>query len=338
MNQVIKWNQKLLTTLMIIVLSVAIAACGTKDIEKEPVLTPESSQAAASVAPSEQPEATPEAAAKTEYPLVLKDDTAVEVTFEEAPKAVVTLLPSETEIMYAIGAGEKVAGVDNYSNYPEEAGQKPKIGDMELNMEALLALEPDLVLASSSMNAQAIESLRGLNIKVYATDPKNYDAVIEKITVLGQIMDSQQSAAEVAGKMEQVRNDVMEKTKAAEAKSVFYEVFEGYTVGGGEFIDSILEMAGGRNIAHEESGWFESDAEFVIGKNPQVILYSSMEGDNGSQATAIAARAGWDVIDAVKEKQIFPITDDLISRVGPRLADGLLEVAKALHPELFAGK
>ncbi|MBB3109485.1 iron complex transport system substrate-binding protein [Paenibacillus phyllosphaerae] len=274
--------------------------------------------------------------ASTVYPLTLTDATNTEVTFDAAPQKVVTLVPSETEVLYAIGAGEQVAGVDDYSNYPAEAASKPKVGGMEANIESIVGLKPDLVLASSTMNTAVIEKLRGLNIKVYASDPKTYETVMEKVATIGAIMDKASEAAEVIQHMQDVKEQVQSAVKDAAQPKVYLEFSPGWTVGKGEFLDEIITMAGGVNIADQQS-WYEIDPEKVIAANPDVIIYASMtvkEGEKNPILAAIESRPGWEAIAAIKNKQLYEIEQDPLVRVGPRLADGLLEVAKKLHPDL----
>ncbi|MFF2482550.1 ABC transporter substrate-binding protein [Paenibacillus sp. NPDC058071] len=270
------------------------------------------------------------------YPLTVKDDTGTEITFEQAPSKVVTLAPSETEVMYAIGAGEQVAGVDAFSNYPPEAASKPQIGDMTTNIEAVVALTPDLVLASSSMNAEAVTKLRELKIAVYATDPTTYDATADKITTIGRIVGKEKEAETVAQHMKDVKQQVQDAVKDAAKKPVYLEFSPGWTVGSGTFLNELLTIAGGTNISAAQPGWFEVSAEEVVKQNPQLIIYPDLKEDPNPIAAAFAQRPGWDAIDAIKNKQLFAVAEDPLVRVGPRLADGLLELAKTIHPDLFS--
>ncbi|MDQ0116671.1 ABC transporter substrate-binding protein [Paenibacillus harenae] len=289
---------------------------------------------AAAEAPTNAPDNDGESTSETVYPLTVKDDTGTEVTFAQAPTKVVSLAPSETETIYAIGSGEQVVGVDSFSNYPEEAVAKQLVGDMTTNIEAVTGLNPDLVIASSSMNVDAIKQLRELNIQVYATDPLTYDAVVAKIETLGKIMNRQAEAAAVAEHMIQAKQQVTEAVKDAEKKNVYLEFAPGWTVGSGTFLDELLTLAGGTNVAGGSSGWFEVNAEEVVAKNPQLIVYPAWKEEPNPIVAGIESRPGWDAIDAVKNKQMFAVTEDPLVRVGPRLADGLLELAKVIHPDL----
>ncbi|GGD67585.1 ABC transporter substrate-binding protein [Paenibacillus nasutitermitis] len=276
------------------------------------------------------------AAEATAYPLTVKDGTGTELVFAQAPARIVTLVPSETEIAFAIGAGEQVVGVDDFSNYPEEAAGKEKIGGMEANIEKIVSLKPDLVLASSGMNQPVVDKLRSLKLTVYASDPKTYDDVASKITQIGVIMDKAKEAAEVTRHMQDVRQQVTDAVKDAPKPNVFLEFSPGWTVGKGEFLDELLTIAGGTNIA-DQQGWYEIDPESVVKSNPDAIIYASMavkEGEKNPILAAIESRPGWNTIAAVKEKKIYEVNEDPLVRVGPRLAEGLLEVANKLHPDL----
>jgi len=276
---------------------------------------------------SEQP-------AATVYPLTVKDDSGTDITLEKAPERIITLLPSETEVVYAIGAGDRVVGVDNYSNYPEQAASVEKIGDMTVDVEKVASLKPDLILASVSMNSQALEQLRQLKLNVYASEPKTYAAVMDKIRQIGVLTDTQQKASEVVAHMQQVKDDVEAKVKDADKPSVFLEFSPGYTVGKGEFLDELLTIAGGQNVA-TGSGWYEFDAEQIITNNPKVIVYSSWFEEPNAILEGIKARPAWKEIDAVKNNRLVEVPQDPLVRVGPRLADGLTDLAKAIHPDLF---
>ncbi|MBD2846791.1 ABC transporter substrate-binding protein [Paenibacillus sp. IB182496] len=268
------------------------------------------------------------------YPLTVTDATGTELTFEEAPTTIVSLVPSETEILFALGAGEEVAGVDEWSNYPEAALDKPKVGDMSTNIEAVSALNPDLVVASSTMNTAAIEQLRELDVQVFASDPKTLDEVIAHIGQVGDIIGRTEEAAEVTAHMQEVRTQVETAIEGADTKRVYLEFSPNYSVGKGEFLDELITIAGGENIASDQQGWFEIDAETILQRNPEVIIYPDFGADN-SIPELIASRPGWEEIDAVKNDELHAVTNDPLVRVGPRLTDGLLELAKAIHPELF---
>lgn len=319
-------------------LALGLAACGNSADKASP-----SPSESASPSPSASQESSPSASAtgseeaaapsETVYPLTLKDSTGTDVVFEQAPERVVTIAPSETEAMFAIGAGAKVVAVDNYSDYPEEAQALDKVGDMNTNLEALLAAKPDVVLAHSGMQASVIEELRRLDVKVFASDPKTLEQVMEKIETVGQIMNAQEGAAQVVATMRDELKRVTDALQGVAPKKVYMEFSAGWTVGSGEYMDEVLTLAGGDNVSKANSGWFEVDPEAVIQANPEVIIYAHNPNYDLGIPQAIKERPGFDAVDAVKNGQLHAVDDNSISRVGPRLTNVLYDMAKAIHPD-----
>lgn len=321
--------KKIMLGMLLTLLLVFMTACGaTNNDGNKTSPAPTNSSEAATNSPTPSDTA-------TVYPLTITDDTGTEMTFEKAPTKIVSIVPSETELVYAIGAGENVVGVDTNSNYPEEAAAVSKVGDMTTDIEAVIALNPDIVVASSSMNVDAITRLRELKITVFATDPTTYDAVVTKVETFGKLLDKQAEAAVVADRMRDVKKQVTEAVKDVEKKSVYLEFSPGWTVGSGTFLDELITLAGGENIASATPSWFEVNGEEVIKQNPQLIIYPILKEDPNPILVGIQSRPGWEVIDAMKNKQLYAVSDDQLSRVGPRLADGLLELAKVIHPDLI---
>lgn len=319
---------------LLLVLTFALAACGnnaTTGNENTPANNTATNETATNDA--NQPEQ--EASNETQYPYTVTDSSSVEVTLAAQPERVVSLVPSETEVLFAVGKGDIVVGVDENSNYPEETAAIEKVGDFNTNIEAVAALNPDLVLASSSMNGEAITKLRELGITVYASNPATYDEVVEHITQVGVLLNEQAGAATVAEEMVTVKNNITEKLAGVEPRKVYLEFSAGWTVGSGEFLHDLVTMAGGINVAGSQAGWFEVDAEAVITENPAVIIYPDFGEAESSILAGITARPGWEAIDAVKNNEMVMVSNDPLVRVGPRLSQGLSEIAAAIHPELF---
>ncbi|GBF78402.1 ABC transporter substrate-binding protein [Paenibacillus sp. 598K] len=319
--------------MMLIAIMATLAACGGKAEEpriQEPGVAVDNG--GDNAAPSNGGDG--EASGATQYPITVTDATDVELTLEAAPQAIVSLVPSETEVLFAIGAGGEVVGVDEWSNYPEEVAAITKIGDMSTNIEAVAALNPDLVVASASMNAQALEELRRLEIPVFTSNPKTLDETIAHIEQMGQLLDRQDEATLVAQQMRDAKAQVVEAVKDAPHKRVYLEFSPGWSVGRGEFLDELLTLAGGVNVAGDEQGWFEIDPEQVLQSNPEIIIYPDFGGDM-TIPDLIASRPGWEAIDAVRNGELHEVTNDPLVRVGPRLTDGLLELARAIHPDRF---
>jgi len=272
---------------------------------------------------------------ETRYPITVTDATGTEITLEKAPERVVMLFPSDTEIVFAIGAGSLAVGADEYSDYPPEAAELARVGDVNTNIEAVMALNPDLVLASASMNHAAIDSLRQLGVAVYASDPQTLEETIAHIEQVGVLLNRREGAAAVAGEMRSALRYVTDKVRNAEPVRVYLEFSPGWTVGSETFLDELVRLAGGVNISEDRAGWFEVDPEAVIARNPEVIIHPEIEGVDF--LGGMLSRPGWDQIDAVKNNRVIAVANEPLVRVGPRLTDGLKEIAAALHPELFPG-
>lgn len=279
-------------------------------------------------------------AKRTVYPLTLKDSSGTEFTFESAPQKIVSLAPSETETLFALGLDQQIAGVSDLDDYPEAVKDKPRMGGFKVNVEAIVAAQPDLIVAASLIDEQTVKSLSDLGFKVFQSDPKTVSGVMEHIKAIGEITDHQAQAEEVVGQMQQELSRVTDAVKSLtedQKKKVYIEFSPGWTVGKGEFMDEMITLAGGVNVASDIAGWSEINEENIIKANPDVILYakSVVDKNNRTLADIIKGRAGWDQIAAIKEDRVAGLDDNLLSRPGPRVTQGLIEVAKAIYPELI---
>lgn len=275
--------------------------------------------------------------------LTLVDGLGREVTLAQPAQRIVSLAPSITEILYAIGAGDQVVGRDDFSNYPEEAMDLPSIGGSfgELNSEAILALEPDLVLAAPLTTAEQVQAMADLGLTVFLLEnPVDFEGVYAMLRTAAQLAGTQSEAEVLVEDLQARVNAVTEVIATAETTPlVFYELDSTepsapWTSGKDTFIDTLIEMAGGSNLGAEfEGAWVQVSAEDLIAKNPDVIVL----GDSiwGVTPQDVASRPGWDVISAVQNEHVHPFNDDMASRPGPRLVDGLEELARLIHPELF---
>lgn len=312
-----------------VVLSIGVlVGCGTNTGQNPP----EQSQPKQS-----QPAKAPQA---TTYPLTIKDATGTEITIPAEPKRIVSLLPSDTEILFALGLGDKVVGVSKWADYPAEAKTKPIIGDMNIDTEKVIAQKPDLVIGGATATKQGIEALRKLGVTVYAMEPTTMEEVESSIKEVGRMTNTNVKADEVVAGMEAKVAAVkakLQRVQADKMPTVFVEVSPApdiYTAGKGTFMDELVSLAGGKNIFADITGWKKISAEQVIAKNPAIIL--STHGVTADVQKGVSARAGWGQIDAVKNKRIVAVDTNLVSRPGPRLVNGLELFAKAIHPELFA--
>ncbi|QMV41482.1 ABC transporter substrate-binding protein [Cohnella cholangitidis] len=338
--------KKLWLIALTLALAVALAGCGKDNNDSE--ASPSSSQSAsaspiasASQAASESAPASEAAAKKTEYPLTVKDATGTEFTFDKAPEKIVSTSVSETEILFALGLGDKVVGVSDYDNYPPEALEKQKVGGVsEPNVEAIIALEPDLVITGISIKDTAVEKFRSLDLKLVKTEPKSIEDVLGNILLIGQITDKQTEAEALVAQM---REDVRKVTEAAATikpegkKKVYIEFSPGWTVGKGEFMDELITLAGGVNIASDMQGWNPINEEKVIADNPDVIIYTLNITDEKSGKKLedlIQGRSGWDKIKAIADKQLIGMDGDILSRPGPRITEALKQLSEGIYPGL----
>ncbi|MEW9699698.1 ABC transporter substrate-binding protein [Paenibacillus sp. SI8] len=329
----IKWKQALLFTAAMAT-AVGLAGCGKKEAQPE-LSEPAKMGASTTKAP------TAESAKKTQYPLKLKDATGKEFTFEKAPERIVSVSPAETEGLFALGLADQIVGVSDFDDYPDAAKSKPKMGSIvKPNQEALIAANAGVVFTGVSMKADTVEKLRAMNLNVFKVEPKTLDEAIADIQTFGLITDHQEQAEKVVAKMKADRQKVVDAVKDVKSelkKKVYIEFSPGWTVGSGEFMDELIQLAGGVNVAADTKGWQQISEEKIIQQNPNVILYAQGFVDDKTKKPLdeiIRARSGWEQIDAVKNKRVIGVDQNLLSRPGPRMTDGLLEMAKGIYPEL----
>lgn len=321
--------------MVMLMLSLSLAACGGQEAApKEETPAPAETE--------QKDEGTDKAgtADQTVYPLTVKDATGLEMTFEKAPEKVVSLSPSETEKLFALGLDEEIVGVSEVDDYPEAAKSKPKMGGYEMDVEAIVASGADVVF-TAAMNEQNIQKLRDLGVKLFVNDPKTISEIMENIELMGTIVNHQAEAKSITDQMQQDIDTVTEAVQSVsdeERKQVYVEFSPGWTVGGGTYLNEMLTISHADNIAADTEGWFEINEENIIASNPDVILYSSNVLDESSRSLdqMIKERSGWDQIEAIKNDKLVQVDDNLISRPGPRVTKGLIEVAKAIYPELMA--
>ena len=320
-------------TLPLILLIALLSACA-----------PQTTPTVAPVAPTVAATEAPVTAAPTEIPAKrYTDGLGREITLETTPQRIVSLAPSNTEILFAIGAGSQVVGRDEFSDYPAEAASIDSIGGSfgEYNAEAIVALEPDLELAAEINTPELVKQLEDLGLTVfYLKNPVTLEEMYVNLDVVGQLTGH--DVTDLIDSLEARVAAVDEKIAPISARpTVFYEIdatdaSKPYSYGPGTFGDLLIQRAGGANLvtlAGITDAYPQVSLEQIVAANPSAIIL----GDSmwGVTPEAVLARAGWDALDAVKNNQIFPFDDNMVSRPGPRLVDGLEQLAKLLHPELF---
>ena len=274
------------------------------------------------------------------FPLTMTDATGKEIVMEAPPERIISLIPSNTEILFGLGLNDKIVGVNDYDDYPPEVADKEKVGSMEFNIEQIIALQPDIVFAHESGIASlggAKDQLEAAGVKVFVvTNARDFNETYTTIEQLGRATGKLPEAEKIIANMKVKVEEIEAKLQDVQPKKVFVETSdepEIYTPGKDTFMQEMLEMIHAENIAADTDGWFKIDAEQIITKNPDVIVVTYNYVPD--ILTKIPQRAGFDTITAVKNKAIVQVDENITSRQGPRLADGLEELAKAIYPEAF---
>jgi iron complex transport system substrate-binding protein len=286
--------------------------------------------------PVAQPEAEPAAMG----PVTVTDSRGQEVEVVAQVERIVSLAPSNTEILFALGLGDKVVGVTNFCDYPEEAASVEKVGDaMAMNVEKIVSLTPDLVVTISGGD-EVVAKLEEADIAVVVLQPTDLDTIYETIDVIGRAAGADEAAQALVASMRQRVDAVAAKVKeAGESPKVFYELdgtdaAKPWTAGPGSWHDQFIQLVGGENVAGStDMAWVQLSAEEIIAQDPAIIVLG--DAAYGMTAEMVAERPGWDVISAVGNGAIFPIDDNLISRPGPRVVEGIEALAAIIHPDLF---
>ncbi len=274
------------------------------------------------------------------YPMTVTDDTDNKVEFKQEPTKIVSLMPSNTEILFALGLDDHVIGVTDNDTYPEAATKKDKVGGMELNIEKIISLKPDAVFAHGMIAESAksgIQQLRDAGIPVFVVkNASNFDETYDTIKTIGKITNRSAKADQIVEDMQAKVKDVQAKVADVKKRNVFVENSdepEIYTAGKDTFMQEILNLANVKNVADDQSGWFKIDPEEIIKRDPDVYLITYNYVPNIVEK--VKKRQGFKDLKAIKNDRVVQVDPDKTSRPGPRLAEGLEEVAKAVYPEAF---
>ncbi|WP_213974040.1 ABC transporter substrate-binding protein [Tepidanaerobacter acetatoxydans] len=276
----------------------------------------------------------------TAFPITLTDQMGREVTIEKLPERIISLAPSNTEILFTLGLEDRIVGVTDFCDYPEAAKSKEKIGGFsEPNIEKIISLQPDLILATS-MHQKPVEELEKLNVPSVVLDPKDFEDVFTSIEIIGKATGVDDKAAAVVGDLKARVKDVDDKViklTEDERPKVYYEIWPSpiTTAGPGTFVNDIIQRAGGENIAKDaKKAYPQYSQEMIVAKNPDIIIFSH-HGSSNQSAEDILNRQGWESIEAIKNNKVFYVEENLVQRATPRLVDGLEQLAEMMHPELF---
>jgi iron complex transport system substrate-binding protein len=245
------------------------------------------------------------------------------------PQRIVSLAPSITEILFGLGAADRIAGVTSYCDYPPEARQKTVVGDtLKPSVEKIVALNADLVIISTASQIESIfQKLVELGIPVYVSNPRNIEGVLDSIKKIGELVDARDEADRLVQEL-RARIAIVESRVAERPRPAVFVVLGTeplITVGKGSFVTDLIARAGGRSISAEDPGDYpQYSIETVVARQPEIILLQSGEERLGDRLRQTPAG---------RSNRVYHIDDDLLLRPGPRIVEGLEQVASKLHPE-----
>ncbi|CBE69132.1 MAG: ABC transporter substrate-binding protein [Candidatus Methylomirabilis oxygeniifera] len=274
-------------------------------------------------------------------PLTVVDDTGRSVTLDGPPKRIMSLTPSNTEILFALGAEDRIVAVEQWSDFPPAAKAKPRVTPFNPSLEQIVSLSPDLILSTYG-GAESLLPLGRHGIQVMIFAPRTLDDIYRNILLMGRIVDAEARAEDLVRAMRQRVAAVVAKVRDAPRPKVFIELDGSdpgrpFTAGPGSFIDILIRLAGGINIAADsQTAWPQFSLEELIRADPDlIILRDTRTSLNSQMPDLVARRPGWKGIRAVRMGAIAPINSDTISRPGPRIVEGLELLARLLHPDRF---
>ena len=274
--------------------------------------------------------------------LTFTDGLEREITLDGPAQRVISIAPSNTEILFAIGAGGQVVGRDQLSDYPEAAKSVTDVGSAfeALDTETIVSLTPDLVLAAEINTPEQVKQLEDLGLTVYyLNNPLTLEDMYGNLEIVAQLTGHEEETTTLIESLKKRVAAVDEKIAPISSRpGVFYEIdgtdpAKPFTAGRGTFITQLIDRAGGYNIASDLDSYPQMSLEQVVAADPAFIILG--DARYGVTPESIAQRPGWESLSAVKNGQVVPFNDDLVSRPGPRLVDALEELARLLRPKLF---
>ncbi len=274
------------------------------------------------VTPTEKPQATRE----------VTDDLGKKIALPTEVKRAVSLAPNLTEIIFAVGAGDKLVGVTSFCNFPEEATKIQKVGDtLKPNIENIIALKPDVVFVSTASQLESFtDTLQKQGIKVFVTNPNSLEDIYKSIETVGEVFGNKEKAVEVINTLKKRVADVEAKTKDVEKIKTFVQIDKSlYTIGKESFLTDLIEKAGGISVTKDvETGYPKISKEKALALNPDVIILSDSPDNN--EPNEVFKNS-----NAVKNSKVYKVNADILSRPAPRIVDALEQIAKSLHPDKF---
>lgn len=324
-------KRKILSLIVVLILIFTFVGCGNQEeVQEENQENQEELE--------ENQEEQGEEENESQYPVKITDGYGREIELEKPAEKIISLAPSMTETIFALGAGDRLVGVTTYCNYPEEAKEIDQVGDFEgPNLESVIEKNPDVVVALA-MGDDEKSKLEDAGITVFLQDPQNLDEVFDNIKKIGTILGLHEEAESLTSNMNAKKDSIVETVSNYDSKKVFYEVWSEplMTAGPGSILDEMINLSNGENIAYDaESLYPEYSLELLIERNPEVYLTAD---DGFKTVEDIKNREGYENITAIKENNIYMLHPDIVSRTGPRIIEGLEMIAQAIHPEAFQGK
>ncbi|PIU62488.1 MAG: cobalamin-binding protein [Armatimonadetes bacterium CG07_land_8_20_14_0_80_40_9] len=275
------------------------------------------------------------------FPLRLKDDLGREVVIKGKPQRIISLAPSLTEILFALGLEKKIVGVTSFCNYPAEAKKKGKVGSYSNpSLEKIINLRPDLVLVTQGNPLSLIKRLEKLKITVFAVDPQDVGEVIKTIKKIAKITSAVRKGKNLTNKMEKKLKRIVSKTKGRsenDKPKVFLMLWDNplISVGSKTLLHNLVVLAGGRNVAAGSADYPIYNVERLLKQDPDVLILIGMGEDWQSKLRQIKKNKILKELKAVKKNKIYLIDPDLVNRPGPRIIEGLEKLSKIIHPEMF---
>jgi len=272
----------------------------------------------------------------------ITDETGRVVKIPQPVRRIVSLAPSLTETVYALGLQDRLVGDTDYCDYPADAAKKHKVGGaINPNMEEVAALKPDVVLVVKSLNRlETVRALEQLGIAVYSADPHSVGDVLSSMKKLSGVLGADDAGARLDEKLEGRLATIGEKLKGAEPRRVMFVVWTQplQSVGRKTFIADVLERAGATSVVDSKQDWPQFSLEEAVRLQPEYLVFASSHSEAvRNDVEALALKPGWSAMDAVKKRKIA-VVSDAINRPGPRIVDAIEELARQLHPEAFAEK
>ena len=296
--------------------ALALAGCGSKTAGLSPA-----------------PAAVPTAS----FPITVTDDASRTITLKAAPKRIVSLAPAGTEILFALDQGDRVVGVTSYDDYPSQVASITKVGDFAgPNVEAVAAAKPDLIIATSGVQSDVVAKLEALGATVVVLDPQSLEGVYRDIESIGKLTGSSAKAAQVVGGMKAEVTTVQKSVADSPTVTTFLEIAQNplFTAGTGTLSSELITLAGGKNVV-TQPGYVSYSVEQLIKADPQVYLATK---GSMSDPKAVDTRPGYRQLTAVKDGRVVILDDNLVSRGGPRIVEGLKQIAAGLHPGAVEGQ